>query len=142
VVGDAGGFVDAITGEGIYYALKSARAWSRALAAGAPERYDAEWRGEFGDELAKASSLVRRFYEPRFIERVIRFGRGNREIRTVLSDLVMGTQPYVTLRRRLEREILRSGWRQLTSWIPFRKKNGGDPSALRTGSMEIERSIR
>jgi flavin-dependent dehydrogenase len=142
VVGDAGGFVDAITGEGIYYALKSARAWSRALAAGAPERYDAEWRGEFGDELAKASSLVRRFYEPRFIERVIRFGRGNREIRTVLSDLVMGTQPYVTLRRRLEREILRSGWRQLTSWIPFRKKNGGGPSALRTGSMEIERSVR
>ncbi|HYO45829.1 MAG TPA: FAD-dependent monooxygenase, partial [Gemmatimonadota bacterium] len=36
LVGDAGGFVDAITGEGIFYALRSARAWSRALAAGRP----------------------------------------------------------------------------------------------------------
>ena len=117
LVGDAGGFVDAITGEGIYYALKSARAWGRALAAGAPETYDAEWRGEFGDELAKASALVRRFYEPRFIERVIRFGSANREIRTVLADLVMGVQSYTTLRRRLQREIARAAWRRMTSWI-------------------------
>jgi flavin-dependent dehydrogenase len=117
LVGDAGGFVDAITGEGIYYALKSARAWGRALAAGAPERYDAEWRGEFGDELVKASALVRRFYEPRFIERVIRFGSASGEIRTVLADLVMGMQPYTTLRRRLQREIARTAWRRFTSWL-------------------------
>ncbi|MGH7563699.1 MAG: NAD(P)-binding protein [Gemmatimonadota bacterium] len=114
LVGDAGGFVDAITGEGIYYALKSAGAWARALAGGRPERYDAEWRGEFGDELAKASRLVHRYYRPTFIERVIRLGRGNGEIRTVLADLVMGRQSYITLRRRLQREFTRVGWRWLT----------------------------
>jgi flavin-dependent dehydrogenase len=114
LVGDAGGFVDAITGEGIYYALKSARAWGRALEAGRPETYDEEWRGEFGDELEKASRLVHLYYKPAFIERVIGFGRASRGIRTVMSDLVMGRQSYLTLRRRLQREIARAGWRRLT----------------------------
>jgi flavin-dependent dehydrogenase len=114
LVGDAGGFVDAITGEGIYYALKSARAWARALEAGRPETYDEEWRGEFGNELEKASRLVHLYYKPAFIERVIGFGRASRGIRTVMSDLVMGRQSYLTLRRRLQREIARAGWRRLT----------------------------
>lgn len=118
LVGDAGGFVDAITGEGIYYALKSARAWGRALEAGRPETYDAEWRGEFGDELEKASRLVHLYYKPAFIERVIGFGRASLGIRIVMSDLVMGRQSYLTLRRRLQREIARAGWRRLTACIP------------------------
>lgn len=117
LVGDAGGFVDAITGEGIFYALRSARAWSRALADGAVETYDARWRGEFGAELACASRLVHRFYHPRFIERVVRYGARHQEIRTVLADFVMGTQSYQTLRQRLQRELLRFGWRRLTGWM-------------------------
>ncbi|CAN5178487.1 MAG: NAD(P)/FAD-dependent oxidoreductase [Gemmatimonadetes bacterium] len=117
LVGDAGGFVDAITGEGIFYALRSARAWGRALELGDPAGYDAIWRAEFGAELAKASALVRRFYEPRFIERVVRFGARSATIRAVLADLVMGTQPYRSLRRRLQREIVRAGWRRAMGWM-------------------------
>ncbi|CAN5770257.1 geranylgeranyl reductase family protein [soil metagenome] len=117
LVGDAGGFVDAITGEGIFYALRSARAWSRALASGRPERYDRVWRAEFGDELAKASALVHRFYHPRFIERVIGFGSRSASVRRLLSDLVMGTQPYVTLRRRLQREVVRGAARRVTRFL-------------------------
>ena len=117
LVGDAGGFVDAITGEGIFYALRSARAWSRALAAGRPETYDRQWRAEFGDELEKASALVHRFYHPRFIERVIGFGSKSQSVRRLLSDLVMGTQPYVTLRRRLQREIVRGAARRMTRFL-------------------------
>jgi flavin-dependent dehydrogenase len=117
LVGDAGGFVDAITGEGIFYALRSARAWSRALAAGMPETYDRQWRTEFGDELAKASALVHRFYHPRFIERVIGFGSKSASVRRLLSDLVMGTQSYVTLRRRLQREIVRGAARRMTRFL-------------------------
>lgn len=118
LVGDAGGFVDAITGEGIFYALKSSRAWGRALAAGDPGRYDAEWREEFGEELRKASELVHLYYRPRFIERVIRYGEGSVGIRSVLADLVMGEQSYRTLRRRLQREIVKAGWRRLAGWLP------------------------
>ena len=114
LVGDAGGFVDAITGEGIFYALRSARAWSRALAAERPETYDKVWRAEFGHELAKASALVHRFYHPRFIERVIDFGTKSASVRRLLSDLVMGNQSYVTLRRRLQREIVRGAARRMT----------------------------
>lgn len=113
LVGDAGGFVDAITGEGIFYALRSARAWGRALERGNPAAYDGLWREEFGEELEKASNLVHRFYHPRFIERVVRFGARSAAIRGVLADLVMGTQPYRTLRRRLQREIVRAGVRRL-----------------------------
>jgi flavin-dependent dehydrogenase len=117
LVGDAGGFVDAITGEGIFYALRSARAWGRALAVGRPESYDRLWRAEFGAELTKASALVHRFYHPRFIERVIGFGSKSESVRRLLSDLVMGTQPYVTLRRRLQREIVRGAARRMTRFL-------------------------
>lgn len=117
LVGDAGGFVDAITGEGIYYALRSSRAWAHALADGTPERYDDVWREEFGAELEKASELVHLYYRPGFVEKVIRFGSRSAGIRTVLADLVMGVQPYRTLRRRLQREILRAGWRRATGWL-------------------------
>ena len=117
LVGDAGGFVDAITGEGILYALRSARAWGRALEAGRPEIYDRVWRDEFGAELAKASALVHRFYHPRFIERVIDFGAKSASVRALLGDLVMGTQPYVTLRRRLQRELVRGAARRVTRFL-------------------------
>ena len=125
LVGDAGGFVDAITGEGIFYALRSAQAWARALAAGAVETYDARWRSEFGAELTRASALVHRFYHPRFIERVVRYGARHQGIRTVLADLVMGTQSYQTLRHRLQRELLHSGWRRLTGWTGSRARLSG-----------------
>lgn len=43
LVGDAAGYVDALTGEGIAVSLASARALVRALVAGRPERYEAGW---------------------------------------------------------------------------------------------------
>lgn len=129
LVGDAGGFVDAITGEGIYYALRSARAWGRALAAGEPARYDATWRAEFGEELEKASRLVHLYYRPRFIERVIQFGARSRGIRTVLSDLVMGEQPYRTLRHRLQRELVKSMGRAVIRRLGL--GGSGEPAVAR-----------
>ncbi|MET7305204.1 monooxygenase, partial [Embleya sp. NPDC005575] len=44
LVGDAAGYTDALTGEGIALALASARALVAALVAGRPERYEADWR--------------------------------------------------------------------------------------------------
>ncbi|MGW2208870.1 NAD(P)/FAD-dependent oxidoreductase [Streptomyces sp. NPDC001781] len=43
LVGDAAGYVDALTGEGIALALATAEAAVRCLAAGRPERYEREW---------------------------------------------------------------------------------------------------
>jgi flavin-dependent dehydrogenase len=50
LVGDAAGFIDPFTGEGIYRGLRSARAAAEALASGdrsAPERYLAARRAAF-----------------------------------------------------------------------------------------------
>ncbi|WP_149179736.1 NAD(P)/FAD-dependent oxidoreductase [Streptomyces sp. TRM49041] len=44
LVGDAAGYVDALTGEGIALALASAEAAVRCLRAGRPQEYDAAWR--------------------------------------------------------------------------------------------------
>lgn len=43
LVGDAAGYVDALTGEGIALGLATARAAVAAVAAGDPHRYEAEW---------------------------------------------------------------------------------------------------
>jgi flavin-dependent dehydrogenase len=43
LVGDAGGYVDALTGEGLALAFAQAGAAVRAIADGAPERYERDW---------------------------------------------------------------------------------------------------
>jgi flavin-dependent dehydrogenase len=44
LVGDAAGYVDALTGEGIAVGLAQARAAVDAVVAGEPERYEKDWR--------------------------------------------------------------------------------------------------
>jgi flavin-dependent dehydrogenase len=44
LVGDAAGYVDALTGEGIALGLAQARAAVEAVAAGRPQRYEVAWR--------------------------------------------------------------------------------------------------
>jgi flavin-dependent dehydrogenase len=44
LVGDAAGYVDALTGEGIAVGLLGARELVACLAAGRPQDYDAAWR--------------------------------------------------------------------------------------------------
>ena len=41
MIGDSAGLVDPITGEGLYYALRSAELCAEALLAEQPERYQA-----------------------------------------------------------------------------------------------------
>ncbi len=46
LVGDAAGYVDALTGEGLASGFASARAAIRSLAAGQPQSYESEWARE------------------------------------------------------------------------------------------------
>src|SRR5258705_10927094 len=50
LLGDAAGFADPVTGEGIYYALRSAEIFADAFLAGRPEQYEERWRKDFGGE--------------------------------------------------------------------------------------------
>jgi flavin-dependent dehydrogenase len=111
LVGDAAGFADPVTGEGIYYALRSAELFADAFLEGRPEEYEQRWREDFGAELRRASQMRRRFYGnfwgAPFTERMIEFARGHKGIKKVLGDLVAGEQGYVGLKKKLARRALR-----------------------------------
>ncbi len=111
LLGDAAGFADPVTGEGIYYALRSAELFAKAYLAGKPIEYENLWRKDFGRELRRASQMRLRFYGnfwgAPFTERMIEFARGHRGIRKVLGQLVAGDQGYVNLKKKLARSALK-----------------------------------
>ena len=111
LLGDAAGFADPVTGEGIYYALRSAELFAEAYLKGTPPDYERLWRADFGAELKRASEMRRRFYGnfwgAPFTDRMIEFARGHRGIRQVLGKLVAGDQGYVDLKKKLARSALK-----------------------------------
>ena len=111
LLGDAAGFADPVTGEGIYYALRSAELLAQAYLDGELSSYEAKWRADFGAELRRAAQMRRRFYGnfwgAPFTERMIEFARGHRGVKRVLGDLVAGEQGYVDLKKKLVKSALR-----------------------------------
>lgn len=104
LVGDAAALADPITGEGIYYALRSAEVLADAVRGdGSPRRYPERLLAELGGDLLKAAALRDRFYSPGFAARMVRFAARSGAVRDVLGDLVLGTQGYVGLKKRLVR---------------------------------------
>ena len=104
LVGDAAALADPITGEGIYYALRSAELLAETLRAdGSPRRYPERVLADLGPELLRAARLRDRFYAPGFTRRVVRYSARSDAVREVLGDLVLGTQGYAGLKRRLLR---------------------------------------
>jgi flavin-dependent dehydrogenase len=120
LVGDAAGFADPITGEGIYYAFKSADLMAAALLAadkaddyrGVAAAYERSWRDAFGHDLERASRRLPMFYRGRFCGRrftdaMILLAKYHRGVRGVLVRAVVGYQSYTTLKRELLRNALR-----------------------------------
>jgi geranylgeranyl reductase family protein len=111
LLGDAAGFADPVTGEGIYYALRSAELFAEAYLSGMPQSYEKSWREDFGAELRRAAQMRRRFYGnfwgAPFTERMIEFARGHRGVKRVLGALVAGEQGYVNLKKKLVKSALR-----------------------------------
>jgi flavin-dependent dehydrogenase len=111
LIGDAAGFVDPLTGEGIYYAIHSATLLAEALT-GRPADYEAMWRTSFGGELRRAATLSDRFYSGSaggtpLLERMVQVARYHRGVRETVRDLIAGEQGYLTLKERLFRSLLR-----------------------------------
>ncbi|MDQ3173054.1 MAG: NAD(P)/FAD-dependent oxidoreductase [Acidobacteriota bacterium] len=110
LLGDAAGFADPVTGEGIYYALRSAELFAGSFLVQSPLDYEERWREDFGRDLKRASQMRRRFYGnfwgAPFTERMIEFARGHRGIKRVLGELVAGEQGYVDLKKKLARSAI------------------------------------
>lgn len=108
MVGDSAGLVDPITGEGLYYALRSAELCAGALLSGRPDEYRAVLQEEVLTELKLAASVSQRFYNGQILgdsvlERMVSLTAHSASIRELMSDLFAGIQGYRGLRTRLYR---------------------------------------
>jgi geranylgeranyl reductase family protein len=113
-VGDAAGLVDPITGEGLYYAMRSADLATQALLEESPETagvaYRKALRRDFVGDLEFGSRLANRVFHGTFLwgavtSRMVQFTRLSPMFRDVMQDLFAGTQPYVGLKKRLFRNL-------------------------------------
>jgi flavin-dependent dehydrogenase len=104
LIGDAAALADPITGEGITYALQSAKVLAECLRRdGSVERYPEAVLGSFGRSLLKAAAIHDRFFAPGLTARMVRYSARSSAIREVLADVVLGRQDYPGLKRRLLR---------------------------------------
>jgi flavin-dependent dehydrogenase len=109
-VGDAAGLVDPITGEGLYYAIRSADLGSRAIIEEKTQSYSDLLHNDFGADLEFAAAIAKRMFLGRFLfgsipARMIGFVRRSPCYRNVVQDLFAGTQPYLGLKKRLVNSI-------------------------------------
>lgn len=110
LAGDAAACVDPITGEGLFYALRSGDLLAQSLIAGQPENYPARLRAEFISDLEIATRLVRRVFGGTFLggavtTRMVQFARRSATFRELLRDLFSGAQDYHSLRKRLWKQF-------------------------------------
>jgi flavin-dependent dehydrogenase len=106
LAGDAGGFVNGITAEGIYYAMVSGDLAGRTAAKGTTKGYQRRWRREIGAELRDAVIVQRHLLTtPRRIDSLVGAARRAPEVADLLIRYAMGEVSYFDARRRL---LLRS----------------------------------
>ena len=111
-VGDAAGLVDPVTGEGLYYAIRSADLAVRALLSEAGEpagkagQYQQSLQRDFAADLEFGARLAKRVFLGRFLfgsvpARMVQFTRSSPRFSAIIQDLFAGKQPYLGLKRRL-----------------------------------------
>jgi flavin-dependent dehydrogenase len=115
-VGDAGGLVDPITGEGLYYALRSADLAADVLLSEAqapaekPRAYRDLLLRDFAADLACGAAIAPRFFLGKFLsgpvpKRMVQFLRRSPCLRELAQDLFAGAQSYLGLKGRLQRNL-------------------------------------
>jgi flavin-dependent dehydrogenase len=113
LVGDAAGLTDPITGEGIYFAFRSAEILAETI--NFPGEYPKViWR-DMGIELARASSMYRKFYTGQFLgadfrKRAVQLARRSRTMRQIMETFIEGSQPYQSLRKKLVYSVPSVAW--------------------------------
>jgi len=108
--GDAGGLVDPVTGEGIYYAMRSGELAGDLVACGREAEYAGTIEREFGGDLAYASTLARRLYRGQYLfgsntARLVQFLRRSPRLHGVMQELFAGTMPYYDLRKQIKESL-------------------------------------
>jgi flavin-dependent dehydrogenase len=115
LAGDAGGLVDPVTGEGIYYAMRSGEMLAAALLEGLPELYPARVREEFGKTLGLGAQLARTFYYGEFLggavpTRMVELGARSTRFLGVIQEMLEGSQSYLGLAAKLYLGLAAALW--------------------------------
>jgi flavin-dependent dehydrogenase len=126
LAGDAAACTDPVTGEGLYYALRSGDLLAQALMEEAPESYPARLQAELSADLEFAARVARFLFRGQFLgaavtTRMVQFLRRSATFRELMRDVFSGSQNYTTLRRRL--------WRQLGATLAEIARSLFDPAA-------------
>ena len=124
MIGDSAGLVDPITGEGLYYALRSAELCANALLLGRPDEYRTLLEEEILSELKLAARVSQRFYNGQIfggsvLEWMVSLTAQSASFRELMSDLFAGIQGYRDLRSRLCRilpAVMAEGLAGTMSW--------------------------
>jgi len=112
LLGDAAGFADPITCEGIYYALRSGELLARALTQSRLDSYSRNCKEDFVDDFIQAAELFEKFYTGRFlgsdfITRVVQTTSRSKVLQTLMNSFIAGKQDYKSLRSTLIRRLPR-----------------------------------
>ena len=138
VAGDAAGFVDPITGEGLYYALRSGELFARAVMNDMPESYAELVKRDFLPELERAARIAGRFYSGQWmgdsvIERMVQLTARSPRFRDLMRDLFAGVQEYSTLRNRLYKSLPKIAAEALVSTLWQAESSSPGSSSLGIG---------
>jgi flavin-dependent dehydrogenase len=131
MAGDAAATVDPITGEGLYYALRSGDLLAQALAAGVPQQYPERLRAAFSADLEFAANIAKKVFRGNFVggaitTRMVQLLNYSPAFRDLVRDIFSGSQNYRTLKRRL--------WSQLGITIAEFAHTLLDPSRMAVAS--------
>jgi geranylgeranyl reductase family protein len=128
LAGDACGLVDPLTGEGIYFAMRSGELLGDCLSAGELAAYPQRIWAEFGSDLAHGARLARLYYCSNIFgrslcTRMIQLSRRSDLVLALLQDLVEGGQSYTGLLPRLYREfgasLIETAMQSLSGVLPL-----------------------
>jgi geranylgeranyl reductase family protein len=112
--GDAAGLVDPVTGEGLYYAVRSADLAVKAILSESLDLAGAAYQKllhrDFMSDLEFGSRLASRVFNGKFLggavtSRMVQFTRLSPTFRGLMQDLFAGTQSYVGLKQRLMKNL-------------------------------------
>jgi len=137
MAGDAAACVDPITGEGLYYALRSGELLAQALIEGQLQSYPERLRAAFSADLEFAASIAKKIFRGTFLggaitTRMVQLLNCSPTFRDLIRDVFSGSQDYRTLKQRLFSQVG-------TTVLEFaRSFFGAGPAAIRSQRREIQ----
>jgi flavin-dependent dehydrogenase len=110
MVGDAAACVDPLTGEGLYYALRSGDLFAHALIEGKSMEYPERLRAAFSADLEFAANLARKLFRGNILggsitTRMVQLLKYSPAARDLICDVFSGSQDYRGLKLRMWNQL-------------------------------------